>query len=309
MHITKTISEIKSSRPVVTIGFFDGVHKGHVSILDTLVQGANSKNYESLIITFWPHPRIVLGNDPQSLKLLTSLDEKLHLFEEKGVNEVLLVDFTKEFAEQSAVDFIHNILISRIKPSVVVLGYNHTFGKGGTGNLGLLRQHEAKGGYQTIKVEPYAFDGINVSSTKIRAALATGRLNIANAMLGYPYLLSGTIEGGRQIGRSIGYPTANIKPVEPFKQIPADGVYAVWIDYQKNSYPAMLNIGVKPTIGNGLLRTIEAHIIGFEKNIYDQQITVRFIERIRDEQHFSSLDELKHQLAIDKEKTVTILGC
>jgi riboflavin kinase/FMN adenylyltransferase len=308
MIISKNINDFKGSKPVLTIGFFDGVHLGHAQILNTLTQTAKKLNRKSLVITFWPHPRIVLGNDAEKLKLLTSIKEKQELIEEKQVDGLLIMEFTPEVARISGHDFLQTYLIDNLNVSAVVLGYNHAFGHKGQGNINLLMQHQDKGNYLATQVEPISIDGINISSSKIRAAIETGSISIANAMLGRPYSLTGTIEGGKQLGRSIGYPTANIKPTEHLKQVPGEGVYAVWVDYKGIQYPAMLNIGTRPTIGNGLKQTIEAHIIGFNQNIYDQQITVQFIEKVRDELRFPTLIELKNQLAKDKDTVVKALG-
>ncbi len=308
MITSNNIEDFKGSKPAVTIGFFDGVHLGHTRILNTLTQSAKESRTKSLVITFWPHPRIALNNESEKLKLLTSIEEKSQLIEKIGIDGLLIMNFTPELSKTSAIDFLQSYLINTLEVSTVVLGYNHAFGHMGQGNFNLLKQHQTDGGYQAIKVESVSIDGINVSSSKIRAALESGSIRIANAMLGRDYSITGTIEGGQQLGRSIGYPTANIKPNEVLKQIPGEGVYAVWVDYKNDSYPGMLNIGTRPTIGNGLNRTIEAHIIGFSQNIYDQQITVRFIEKIRDELRFPTIDELKDQLAKDKNKALNILG-
>jgi riboflavin kinase/FMN adenylyltransferase len=308
MIISRNINDFKGSKPVLTIGFFDGVHLGHAKILDTLIQTARKLDRKSLVITFWPHPRIVLGNDAEKLKLLTSIQEKQQLIEGKGVDGLLIIEFTPEIAKISGHDFLQTYLIDNLNVSAVVLGHNHAFGHKGQGNINLLKQHQDNGNYHAIQVEPISINGINISSSKIRTAIETGSVSIANAMLGRPYSLTGTIEGGQQLGRSIGYPTANIKIVENLKQIPGEGVYAVWVDFKGILYPAMLNIGTRPTVGNGLKQTIEAHIIGFDQNIYDQQITVQFIEKIRSELRFPTLDKLKDQLAMDKDTVVKILS-
>jgi riboflavin kinase/FMN adenylyltransferase len=303
------ISPFQGTSPVVTIGFFDGIHLGHKKIIETVTSTAKRLNRKSLVITFWPHPRIVLSNDIEDLKLITTLNEKTKIIESMGVDGLLVMEFTKEFASTSAIDFLQKFLIHQLKVSGIVLGYNHSFGHKGLGNFNLIKQHQAEGEYEAIQVDSVSLDGIAVSSTKVRTALEAGALNIANSMLGRPYSLTGTIEGGQQIGRALGFPTANIKPVDPLKQIPYDGVYAVWVDINNESFPAMLNVGTRPTIGNGLNRTIEVHIIGFDQNIYHKEITVRFVERIRHEQKFNSLDELKEQLKTDKLTVMGVLGC
>jgi riboflavin kinase/FMN adenylyltransferase len=308
MIIYHNIHEVNISKPVVTIGFFDGVHLGHNAIIETVLQQAKSFNKPSLLITFWPHPRKVLHNDDQKLKLLTTLEEKQQLIFDKGIDALLLIEFTAEFAKTPAIDFVKNHLVGKLNPSAIVLGYNHAFGYKGQGNYNLLKQHEHEFDYIATQVNPVSIDGVNISSTKIREALEQGNLDLANTMLGKNYSLSGTIAGGKQIGRVIGFPTANINLSDPIKQVPANGVYAVWVQYQGIDYPAMLNIGIRPTIGDGLERTIEAHIIGFTKNIYREEISVKFVEKIRDEQKFDSLDSLKEQLKTDRDNTLQILN-
>ncbi len=300
MIIFHNIEEVTLERPVVTIGFFDGVHLGHSEIINTVTRHAQAVNRNSLLITFWPHPRMVLHNDPERLKLLSTLQEKQQLACENGIDALLVMEFTLELAATSAIQFIENFLAKKLNASIIILGYNHSFGHKGQGNYNLLKQHEDNFNYHAIQVDPVSINGVDVSSTKIREALLTGDLSAANNMLGRSYNLSGTIEGGQQIGRSLGFPTANIKPTDQSKLIPGNGVYAVWVDYQGVSYPAMLNIGIRPTIGDGLERTIEAHIIGFDQVIYNEMIDIKFVEKIREEQKFASLDALKQQLALDK---------
>jgi riboflavin kinase/FMN adenylyltransferase len=308
MILFNNINEVNLNRPVVTIGFFDGVHLGHSQIIEQVTQQAKSLQTESLLITFWPHPRVVLRNDSEGLKLLTTLNEKRSIVESKGVTGMLIMDFTPELASVPAIDFIQHYLVKTLNISAIVLGYNHAFGYRGQGNYHLLKKHEVDGDYSAIQVGPFELDGLEVSSTKIREALEQGNLQLANDMLGLPYSVNGIIEGGQQLGRSIGFPTANIKPISSLKQIPANGVYAVWVDIQGQKYPAMLNIGIRPTLGSGLERTIEAHIIGFSKNIYSEQICISFVKKIREEQRFPSLEHLKEQLVKDKENTISLLG-
>jgi riboflavin kinase/FMN adenylyltransferase len=309
MIITKDYSQIDLNKPVVTIGFFDGVHLGHKEILQAAVAKAKEQNKKSVVVTFWPHPRIVLNQDVDTLRFLNALEEKQQLIAECGIDVMLILDFTTALASQTAQRFVQDFLIEKLNVSSLIIGYNHVFGHKGQGNYLLLKEMESAGNYKTFQVGPVQINSINISSTKIRTALEQGNLVLANQMLGKPYEIKGTIEGGKQIGRSIGYPTANISPFEPLKQIPGDGVYAVWIDYNGISYPSMLNIGKKPTLNENSIRTIEAHIIGFNKNIYSEQIIVRFMEKIREEEKFPSLDHLKMQLAKDKVKVQALLGC
>lgn len=307
MIVSKRIEDFKGSKPAVTIGFFDGVHLGHQEILRKVVRQAHEKNTKSLAITFWPHPRIALNNDAEKLRFLSTLDEKKEQISKLGIDGFLVMEFTPQLANTSAHDFLVNYLIETLNASSIVLGFNHAFGNKGLGNFNLIKEHEKHGQYIAIQVDPVKNNDIEISSSKIRLALESGRIKQANEMLGRSYSLTGTIEGGQQVGRSIGYPTANIKPNDHLKLVPGEGVYAIWVDYKSNSYPAMLNIGTRPTIGNGLRKTIEAHIIGFKHIIYDHEITVRFVEKIRDELKFPTLDQLKEQLALDKVTALKVL--
>jgi len=293
-------TDLNFDSSTVTIGFFDGVHLGHKSILRHTLNKADELRCPSVVLSFWPHPRIVLGKDARDLRLLSTLTEKQELLQKMGVNAFLQMEFTRELAALPAEDFIKNILVDELKAKHIVVGFNHHFGKGGKGDFNLLNQLAHKYGYTTEQVGATQLNGLDVSSTKIRNYLDDGNLDVANQMLGYNYSITGTIEGGQQIGRSIGFPTANINPIDPHKILPKLGVYAVWVTYNGIKYPAMLNIGIRPTIGNNLKLTVEAHIIGFNQNIYNQEITIEFVKRIRDEVKFTGLADLKAQLERDR---------
>ncbi len=308
MKVFYNLNEVDVFNSVATIGFFDGVHLGHKKILSNVVLMARDLKTSSMAITFWPHPRLVIGKDSNDLKLLSSLPEKLEAIEKEGVDSVLIVNFNHEFATLSAANFVDSYLLKSLSIKHLLVGYNNNFGRNGEGNFDFLKAHESKFGFTTELISPVDVDGVNVSSSKIRAALERGNVDFANRMLGRYYEVTGTIEGGKQIGRAIGFPTANISPTENLKQIPGFGVYAVWVGVDDKSYPAMLNIGVKPTIASNLDRTIEAHIIGFNQNIYSKEVKVRFVNKIRDEMRFPSLEHLKVQLAQDKHSVLGILG-
>jgi riboflavin kinase/FMN adenylyltransferase len=308
MIVSNNINDPALKGAVATIGFFDGVHLGHRHIIEKLVTTAKRLGTKSLLITLWPHPRLVLSNDTHGLKLLSSIAEKIETIEDEGVNAMLVLEFTKSLAETPAKDFVYNILVDSLRIKRFIVGYNNVFGKNGEGNFHLLKQFETDGYFRSEQVEPIKIDNISISSSKIRTALEIGNVSLAKRMLSRPYSLTGTIEGGQQIGRSIGFPTANILPNEPLKLIPAQGVYAVWVSFKDEVYPAMLNIGTRPTLGDGLYQTIEAHIIGFNRNIYNKTITILFEERLRDEMKFSSINALKEQLANDKENALRVLG-
>ncbi|MDX9853167.1 MAG: bifunctional riboflavin kinase/FAD synthetase [Tenuifilaceae bacterium] len=300
MKTVHNATDLQFDCSTVTIGFFDGVHLGHKSILRHTLNKADELRCPSVVLSFWPHPRIVLGKDARDLRLLSTLTEKQELLQKMGVNAFLQMEFTRELAALPAEDFIKNILVDELKAKHIVVGFNHHFGKGGKGDFNLLNQLAHKYGYTTEQVGATQLNGLDVSSTKIRNYLDDGNLDVANQMLGYNYSITGTIEGGQQIGRSIGFPTANINPIDPHKILPKLGVYAVWVTYNGIKYPAMLNIGIRPTIGNNLKLTVEAHIIGFNQNIYNQEITIEFVKRIRDEVKFTGLADLKAQLERDR---------
>lgn len=300
MKTVHNATDLNFDSSTVTIGFFDGVHLGHKSILRHTLNKADELRCPSVVLSFWPHPRIVLGKDARDLRLLSTLTEKQELLQKMGVNAFLQMEFTRELAALPAEDFIKNILVDELKAKHIVVGFNHHFGKGGKGDFNLLNQLAHKYGYTTEQVGATQLNGLDVSSTKIRNYLDDGNLDVANQMLGYNYSITGTIEGGQQIGRSIGFPTANINPIDPHKILPKLGVYAVWVTYNGIKYPAMLNIGIRPTIGNNLKLTVEAHIIGFNQNIYNQEITIEFVKRIRDEVKFTGLADLKAQLERDR---------
>lgn len=300
MKTVHNATDLNFDSSTVTIGFFDGVHLGHKSILRHTLNKADELRCPSVVLSFWPHPRIVLGKDARDLRLLSTLTEKQELLQRIGVSAFLQMEFTRELAALPAEDFIKNILVDSLKAKHIVVGFNHHFGKGGKGDFNLLNQLAHKYGYTTEQVGATQLNGLDVSSTKIRNYLDDGNLDVANQMLGYNYSITGTIEGGQQIGRSIGFPTANINPIDPHKILPKLGVYAVWVTYNGIKYPAMLNIGIRPTIGNNLKLTVEAHIIGFNQNIYNQEITIEFVKRIRDEVKFTGLADLKAQLERDR---------
>ena len=300
MKTVHNATDLNFDSSTVTIGFFDGVHLGHKSILRHTLNKADELRCPSVVLSFWPHPRIVLGKDARDLRLLSTLTEKQELLQRIGVSAFLQMEFTRELAALPAEDFIKNILVDSLKAKHIVVGFNHHVGKGGKGDFNLLNQLAHKYGYTTEQVGATQLNGLDVSSTKIRNYLDDGNLDVANQMLGYNYSITGTIEGGQQIGRSIGFPTANINPIDPHKILPKLGVYAVWVTYNGTKYPAMLNIGIRPTIGNNLKLTVEAHIIGFNQNIYNQEITIEFVKRIRDEVKFTGLADLKAQLERDR---------
>ena len=293
---------------MITSGVFDGVHLGHQEILNKVKEVALSIGGESVVVTFWPHPREVLKKD-YSLKLINSIEEKLDLLENLGIDHVVVVPFTPEFSKLSSKDFISDILVSKLNVNHLIIGYNHHFGHDRLGDFDIISNHADTFNFTADQVSAVSADKTNISSTLIRKLLLEGDIGAANKYLGYQYHFSGKIVLGKQLGRTIGYPTANISLFHPFKIVPKTGVYAVWAQINEVRYPGMLNIGTRPTLNEAVpLVSIETHLINFHGDIYNQEIKVFFQQRIRDEVKFLGLEQLKKQLDKDKEEVSKILG-
>ncbi len=291
---------------IVTSGTFDGVHLGHQKILARLREITTANAGESVVITFWPHPRTVVSSDSSNLKLLSTIDEKIELLAKNGVQHLLIIPFTRQFSELSSEDFIQQILIDAIGTKKLVIGYDHRFGRDREGGFEYLQANSLRYGFGIEEIPRQDVDAMGVSSSKIRLALLEGNLQTATSLLGRAYSLSGTVVKGKQLGRTIGYPTANILPEESYKLVPANGVYAVRVVHRHEVFGGMLNIGTRPTV-DGTLRTIEANIFDFERDIYGEHLTVEFVSYIRSEQKFSGLDSLKAQLALDQQTAKGLL--
>ena len=291
---------------VVTSGTFDGVHLGHQKILRRLQELAARKQGETVLLTYWPHPRLILQPEDKSLRLLTTLSEKVKLLEEMGVDHLIILPFTKELSQMSSDEFIRDILVDKIQTKSLVIGYDHKFGKNREGSFEYLQSHSHLFGFAIEEISRQDVDDLGVSSTKIRTALAQGDISTANKYLGRPYDLSGQVVKGQQIGRSLGFPTANIQIAEDYKLLPRDGAYAVHAEVHSIRYKAILNIGDRPTV-DGQKKTIEAHLIDFEGDLYGQELRVYFQEFLREEKKFESLDALKNQLVVDRERAIFIL--
>ncbi len=306
MNVYHTIDEFhKLPLAVVTSGTFDGVHLGHQKILSRLREVAQGTGGESVVITFWPHPRMVVS-DATDLHLLSTIEEKIELLEKQQVNHLLIIPFTRDFSELTSEQFIRQILIDKIGTKRLVIGYDHRFGRNREGSFEHLSQNAALYGFEVEEIPRQDVDHVGVSSSKIRHALLEGNVHIAAEYLGRPYRLSGVVVKGNQLGRTIGYPTANIHTSESYKLIPADGVYAVRVFVNNLWHGGMMNIGVRPTI-QGSHRTVEVNIFDFNADIYGQDITVVFVEKIRNEQKFNGIDALKTQLAQDKQTALHLL--
>jgi riboflavin kinase / FMN adenylyltransferase len=308
MKIYKGINEfVKIENAVVTSGTFDGVHLGHQKILKRLNEVAQQFGGESVVITFYPHPRSVVSTENQSVKLLSTFEEKAEFLQQNGVNHLLVIPFTREFSELKTEEFIQKILVDKIGTKKLVIGYDHRFGKNREGGFDYLRANAQKYGFDVEEIPRQDVENIGVSSSKIRKALAEGDVQTANHFLGRNYSLSGIVVKGKQLGRTIGFPTANVQTGEADKLIPHKGVYAVKVKYNDEFFGGMLNIGFRPTV-EGTFQTIEVNIFDFDKEIYGENITIEFIQKIRNEQKFNGLDELKAQIGRDKDEVVSILA-
>lgn len=309
MKVYRGIDKFKKlPNAVVTSGTFDGVHIGHQKILSRLKKIAKSTNGETVLITYWPHPRLVLGSD-SSIKLITAFEEKIKLLRRFGLDHLIIINFTKEFAKTTSSNFIKNIIVDGIGTKTLVIGYDHRFGHNREGSFEALSANSDKYGFTVEEIPQQEIHHIAVSSTKIRNHLSQGEIHISNEYLGYPHCLHGKVVKGNQLGRKLGFPTANIKVNSELKLIPSLGSYAVKVELDDIEFNGMLNIGTRPTVnGSASTLTIEVNIFNFDKNIYGTEITVKFIKLIRKEEKFDSLEALKGQLMLDKKTAQKILS-
>ena len=303
MKIFNAIQEFSSpAGTIVTLGTFDGVHKGHKSLLDKLISNGNALGYETVVLTFFPHPRMVLQPDAD-VKLLNTMDEKAALLEDFGIDNLIIHPFSREFSRLTAEDFVKDILVKRLNARKIIIGHDHRFGRNRTATTQDLVRMGQELGFEVEQISAMAVDEVAVSSTKIRNALLDGDLNTANNYLGYPYYITGTVTTGKQLGRTIGYPTANINVPETYKLIPAQGVYAVSSIINGVAVYGMMNIGTRPTV-NGTGETIEVNFFNFDADIYGAELKISLHHRLRSEQKFEGLDGLKAQLAKDKQDSL-----
>lgn len=300
MKVYKDLSAEIIPNTVATIGIFDGVHIAHQQIIDHLNEAKREFGAESLLVTLWPHPRYVLDKDADKLKLLSTLDEKLDRLERSGLDNVLLIPFSKDFAKTPFEDFINQILVEKLKVKHLVVGFNHHFGKNREGSFDSLKIFGEKGGFTTERLEKVLVNGEGVSSSEIRKSVWAGDMEKVSNMLGYAFTVSGKVMHGKKLGRQLGFPTANIQLPEVYKILPALGVYAVEADIDGKTHKGMLNIGIRPTVDNRGLKAIEANFFDFSGNLYDKHLTLRFLSRIREEKKFDSLDALKQQISLDR---------
>ena len=299
MKIFHSINEFHSDKKtIVTLGTFDGVHLGHAAILKKLTQNTQNGTFESTVLTFFPHPRMVLQGK-SDLKLLNTINEKIELLEKIGIDNLIIHPFDEKFAELNAEAFVSTILVDQLRVQKIIIGYDHRFGKNRTANIDDLINFGNQYGFEVEQISAQEIDEISISSTKIRTALEEGDIQLANEYLGYRYFLSGTVVKGKQLGRTIGFPTANISLEEDYKLVPQNGVYVIRVEIDGKTIYGMMNIGFNPTV-QGKKKTIEVHLFDFDSDIYNLKIQVSILQRIRSEKKFESVEVLKEQLKKDE---------
>ncbi len=301
-HGLEGLEEI--SNPVLTIGTFDGVHLGHQKILKNLNKVAHSMGGESVLFTFFPHPRMVLYPDSHGVRLIQTQEEKLRKLEKMGLQNIIIVPFTLDFSRLSALEFVRDFLVNQIGIKQLVIGYDHQFGKNREGNIAYLRDICDTYDFGVTEISAKEMDEVNISSTKIRNALNEGNIEVANAFLGEEFEFHGTVNRGKGLGKTLGFPTANLIPSSELKLIPKNGVYIVkaFVN-ERDELVGMLNIGTNPTISEGNDRTIELHLMDFNEDLYGKEIEVRFLSRLRDEMKFDSVSTLVEQIKKDEQST------
>ena len=303
MRIYTSINDFTSSKKtIVTLGTFDGVHIGHNAILEKICKAAQQENLESVILTFFPHPRLVVSHN-YDIKLLNTIEEKSILLEKKGIQNFIIHPFDKVFSELSPREFVTQVLVGKLNVQKIIIGHDHKFGKDRAADFNDLILFGKEFGFEVEEISAQQINEVSVSSTKIRNSLQEGNVSLANEYLGYPYVLSGNVVKGNLLGRTIGFPTANIEIPEEYKLIPKNGVYIVTANVNEQLVFGMMNIGVRPTLGENKL-SIEVHILNFDTDIYNQKIQVHVLVRLRDELKFESFEALKLQLETDKQNTI-----
>ncbi len=302
MKITNLANSIPNCPTVVTIGTFDGVHIGHQKIIKRLIHTANDSSLKSVILTFFPHPRMVLQKDA-NIKLINTIKERAVILNDLGLDYLVIKKFSKTFSRLSAEDFVRTILVEKLNAKKVIIGYDHRFGRNRNADIDDLKKFGAQFGFEVEEISAQDINDVAVSSTKIRKALENGEIAKANAYLGYPFMLTGKVVKGKALGRQIDYPTANIQIPEAYKLIPKHGAYIVNALINKQLVYGMMNIGFNPTVA-GNHETIEVHFFNFNQNIYNKTIQINLLHRLRDEQKFESVEALKAQLLVDKETSL-----
>lgn len=309
MNVYKDVSQLsRKDNTVVTLGTFDGVHRAHRQIIDRVLEISAQNNSRSFIVTFEPHPQEVLKTKTPDIKLLTSIKERLRLFEKEGIQNVLVINFTEKFSKTTAREFYCDYIYGKIGLSDLVVGYDHLFGRDRQGDFQTLLELAKEFGFNVHKVEEIDVDGMPVSSTRIRQALAEGKIEEANKLLGYEYSFDGIVIEGDKVGRTIGYPTVNLKPVKANKVMPNDGIYCVKVKYNDEVYYGMMYHGLRPTLSEGVKRALEIHIFDFDKTIYGEKLTVSFLTKLREDKKFNSKEELIKQIDEDKSNSLKFLS-
>jgi riboflavin kinase/FMN adenylyltransferase len=309
MKVTLIHEAIELKNAVATIGIFDGVHRGHQFILSHLKEQAKRHNGESVVVTLWPHPRIVLDRNVEHFRLLHAREEKIRELEKNGIDHLVIIPFNKEIASLTACQFVQAYLVDHLQVKVLLMGYDNRFGSDRAGDPDGLISCAEENRFTIEKLPEFNSSSGRLSSTAIRDAIFRGDLDLSRSMLGYDYYLNGSVVEGNHIGRKIGFPTANIHPTDPYKMIPMNGVYAIRAELLGRSFGGMLNIGFRPTIDSAsAVKTIEAHLFEASGDFYDERIVIHFIKRVRDEMKFSGMEQLKEQLGRDKESVLTILN-
>ena len=307
MKVIQSIAAFNSSeKTIVTIGTFDGIHIGHQKILKNLIRTANNEGKKSVLLTFFPHPRMVLQKENKIL-LLNTIKEKSGLLEKMGLDYLIIHPFSRDFSRLTALDFVRDILVNKLNTSRLIIGYDHHFGKNREGNIHQLKEYSLLYDFKVEEIPAQDIDDVSVSSTKIRTALKDGNLKTANNYLGYHYMLNGSVVSGKKLGGTIGFPTANLEIKEPYKLVPKTGVYIIKTYINAILYTGMMNIGFNPTV-LGKHQTIEAHLFDFNEDLYGKEITIEFIYFLREEHKFESVEELVIQLNIDKENAISYLS-
>ncbi len=308
MQVHNDINQLPEfRRAVLTIGSFDGVHRGHQKILAKVREEAAQVGGESIVITFHPHPRLVVDPGSEHIRLLTTIEEKIHLLRQYGIDHLVVVPFTLEFAQMSADEYIESFLIGRFHPHTVVIGYDHRFGHNRQGDINFMKWYGRKAGFRVVEIPPQLVDEVAVSSTRIREAIRTGDIRTANKLLGHYFPIIGPVVHGKKMGRELGFPTANVEVREKEKLLPPDGIYAAFVTYKNKRHKAALYIGRRPTVDGGRARAVEVHIFDFNKEIYHDRLIVEVVDFIRPDQRFESADALRQQIQRDLDIAKNIL--
>lgn len=306
--ILKIYNSIQSfttqSKTIVTLGTFDGVHLGHKKILEKVIASSKNLNAESVVLTFFPHPRTVLQST-EEMKQLNTIDEKIVLMNELGIDNLVIHPFDKDFSRLTAEEFVKNVLIGQFNIKKIIIGHDHRFGRNRTADINDLIEFGKEYDFEVEQISAEEINEAAISSTKIRNALNEGNIDLANQYLGYEYIISGKVIEGKKLGRTIGFPTANIFVEENYKLIPKSGVYIVKVNVLEKAFFGMMNIGTNPTTDDSKNQKIEVNILKFDNDIYNKSITIHFLKRVREEKKFDTLNDLKNQLNLDKEATLS----